>query len=311
MASLVGLAACVVLVCIGAVSQCIAQPRIKVSRAGITTQILSLGENEAWIDVTTPDGRTIGDLNAAEITVTDSVGRRAKVISVERGKLRDARSFDISFVLDNSASMFSSYDSLTKYLDTVLAGVPGDPRMTVYTFDYFDRTPTHEPTNRKAVFIASSRSTTDRDSIKAFWHFYDSIRADFTPLYDELASALWRIQETRERGDTTRIPIVILVSDGSDNASRTRVETLADLLKVSAARLFSITYRTDQDRHLAWLTSRSGGSHFNAATLPALNTALAEVRDELLSGYRIRYRFTGRKRGDKKQGLSFSTAPTR
>jgi hypothetical protein len=271
----------------------LAQPRITTSSADADIFVHEQRGNELTLSITSRSGLPIRDLTKDSIKVQLEDGGFATVLSIDTMQLRNAKAMGLSFVLDNSASIFHGYDSITKYLDTFITGIPGDVVMNAYTFDDKDRTRMHEATRRGDVFIAPFGPTTDRKAISGFWHFYDTIRSEFTPLYDQLGLALWNIQHRKDYGDTSRLNVVIVVSDGTDNASRTSIEDLLDLVLVSDVRLFVLTYRTEPDRRLSWLSNRARGSGETLDNLPELAKTLDKLRTELMTVYRVRYSYEG------------------
>jgi hypothetical protein len=97
--------------------------------------------------------------------------------------------------------------------------------------------------------------------------------------------------------------IVVVISDGVDNASRTSIEDLLDHVLVSDVRLFVLTYRSEPDRRLSWLSSRARGTSATLQSLPALATTLEELRGELMTVYRIKYAPDRSKRRDLPKSL--------
>jgi hypothetical protein len=282
-----------------------AQPRITVSRPDVDVFVHRWDEDDATVTITGRNGLPIHDLTEDDFEVWRDDGELAKIISVDTIQLRDAKALGLSFVLDNSASIFHGYDSITKYLDTFITRIPGDVLMNAYVFDDKDRSRMHEATRRGDVFIAPSGALTSRDSISRFWHFYDTIRSEFTPLYDEVGLALWNIQNRKNYGDTSRLNIVIVISDGSDNASRTSIEDLLDHVLASSIRLFVLTYRSEPDRRLTWLSNRARGTSATLESLPELSNTLEELRTELTFAYRVRFRPDPNKVGDKPKSTSW------
>jgi hypothetical protein len=154
-----------------------AQPSVSVDKPEHDVFIHDWSEDELTVTVTNREGQFIKGLNDKDFIVRDSTGV-VQVSGAEVSRITDAKSLSLSFVLDNSASIFAGYDSITKYLDGFIQSVPGDVLMGAYVFDNRDRTPMHEPTRRGQVYIASSGETESRDSISRFWHYYDSIRVN-------------------------------------------------------------------------------------------------------------------------------------
>jgi hypothetical protein len=279
-------------------STAIAQPAITVTKPNADVFIHEWDGNDATVSVTDRSGETIRGLTPADFRVVLEGVAQARIRSVALDTLRDSKAIGLSFVIDNSASIFHGYDSITKYLDRFIRKMPGDVLMSAYVFDDMDRSRMHEATKRGDVYIAPSGDTHDRDSISRFWHFYDTIRSEFTPLYDQVGLAMWNIQRRKDRGDTNRLNIVIVVSDGTDNASRTSIEDLSDLVSVSDVRLYVLTYRSEPDRRLSWLANRARGASYTLQTLEGISVALEELRTEMTMVYKIRYVPDPKKRRD-------------
>lgn len=270
-------------------STAFAQPRITVSKNDADLFIHEWSEDGATVSVTDPKGLAIRTLEAKDFTVMRD-SSPVEVIAIEQSRIINSKRISLSFVIDNSASIFSGYDSITKYLDRFIRNMPGKVLMGAYVFDNKDRTRMHEPTRRGEVYIASSGETESRDSISRFWHFYDTIRSTYTPLYDQVGVALWNIQRRKNYGEKDRLNIVIVVSDGTDNASRTSIETLSDIVGVSDVRLFVLTYRSEPDRRLSWLANRARGSSYTLDQLSQISQALDELRKEFTYVYKLKFR---------------------
>lgn len=266
-----------------------AQPKITVAREDADIFIHEWDTDGATVSITDPKGLAIRTLEAKDFTVRhDSV--LWEVTGIEQSRITNAKRMSLSFVIDNSASIFAGYDSITKYLDAFIRNIPGSVLMGAYVFDNKDRTPMHEPTRRGEVYIASSGETESRDTISRFWHFYDTIRSTYTPLYDQVGVALWNIQRRKNYGDKDRLNIVIVISDGTDNASRTSIETLDEIVGVSDVRLFVLTYRTEPDRRLSWLANRARGSGYTLDQISQISQALDELRNEFTYVYKLKFK---------------------
>lgn len=211
----------------------------------------------------------------------------------EFGEVTTASTADIAFtfILDNSGSMFSAYDSLTSYLDEFVDLIGDGMTANVIAFDNVERKPIYESVRRERMFIALSGFTEDKQEMKDFWHFYDTIRSDFTPLYDATLAGLYAIRDRRNKGDVERHEIVLVVTDGYDNVSQTRLGELEELAEAMRITLYTISYRAESDRKLAWLVSKTGGRHFDASSLQALAESLRELRKQFTASYRIVYTF--------------------
>ncbi len=266
-------------------------------------QVDSANWNDAWIEVSGRD-TSAPRLAIKDIRVTN--GRRiAEILSVDSiGAIYRSR-LALSFVLDNSASMFYSYDTLTQFCDSILDEQPKGLLGQAVTFDNTYRNPWELYTAEQSTFIAQSTKgefTEDRNALSIFWHFYDTVRTEFTPLYDAIAAAVTNIDDRRPHDTVSRSDVLLVVTDGQDNASRTSIETLETLLASSHIRLFAINYRVEDEGRLPWLASQTGGEYFLAENLRQLKHILRTIGLELTREYHLRYRFPslGPSGGEKK-----------
>ena len=245
--------------------------------------------NEAWIEV---DGarNTFKKLRAEDLIVTDDE-RVAKIISIDSIGSKFGSHLALSFMLDNSGSMFHAYDSLTRMCDSIIAGLSRGVLLQAVTFDTKARSESHLYTKRPSVFIAQTGFRDSIAPVSTFWHFFDTIRTQYTPLYDAIAAVVGNINDRRMSGDIAREDVVIVVTDGEDNASRASIEMLNDLVSTARVRLFAINFRTAEDARLLWLTHRAGGEFYTAENLHDLRALLKEIGSSLTRKYHIQYRF--------------------
>jgi len=215
----------------------------------------------------------------------------AEIVSFSEVTSESTADVAFTFILDNSGSMFSAYDSLTKYLDEFVDLIGDGMTANVITFDNVERKPNYEGVRKNRIFIALSGFTEDKQEMKDFWHFYDTIRSDFTPLYDATVSGLLAIHDRHTKGDVARHEIVMVITDGSDNISKTTLRELEELAEAMRITLFTVSYRAEPDRKLAWLVRKTGGRHYDASSLRELSESLRDLRKEFTSAYRIVYAF--------------------
>ena len=244
--------------------------------------------NEAWIEV---DGAPAGSekLTTGDLLVSDGE-RMAQILSVDSIGSKFASHLALSFMLDNSGSMFHAYDSLTRMCDSVIAGLPPGALLQAVTFDNTARSESHIYTRRSSVFIAQSGFRDSVAAISTFWHFFDTIRTQYTPLYDAIWTVIANIGDRRV-SDDTRDDIVLIVTDGQDNASRASIEMLNDFVSTAHVRFFAINFRTRADARLLWLAHHAGGEFYVADDLSDLRELLRDIRASLTRQYYVRYRF--------------------
>ncbi len=254
----------------------------------VLLQTDSANWNEGWIELSGmshDETLTANDLHVA------SGNRIAEILSIDSIEWKFRSKLALSFVLDNSGSMFHAFDSLTRMCDSVLKPLPVGAIAQAITFDNRYRGASYLYTNRSSTFIAQHEFTDSMAAMSNFWHFYDTIRTQFTPLYDAIAASVTNITERRKHGDAAHNDILIVVTDGDDNASLTRIELLEKLLSSAHLRLYAINFRTEEDNRLEWLSRKTGGAFFNASSIAELSTTMQSIGKSLTRQYHIRYRF--------------------
>jgi len=275
------------------VAVALAQPiRITLPRdPSALIQVDSANWSDAWIEVSGRD--TSQKLVPNDLHIT-SAHRVAEVLSIDSIGAKYQSRLAVSFVLDNSNSMFHSYDTLTRLCDSILNELPPGVIGQAITFDHTYRSSSYLYTAHPSTFLAQSSPNgfmESRKSLSAFWHFFDTIRTQFTPLYDAIAAAITNLDDRRLHDTLNRNDVLIIVTDGGDNASRTSIETLEELLASAHLRFFAINYRVKEEGRLAWLTQKTGGKYFKADNLAALKATLRTIGRELTRQYHIHYRF--------------------
>jgi hypothetical protein len=244
--------------------------------------------NEAWVEFS---GAYPGKkLTADDISIT-SEKRVAEILSVDSVGWKFRSRLALSFVLDNSGSMFHAFDSLTIDCDSILTLLPSGAIGQAITFDKKYRDDAHLYTSHSSTFVAQHGFTDSVAALSKFWHFYDTIRTQFTPLYDVIGAAVTNITVRREHGDDHHNDVLLVVTDGQDNASRASIELLEKLLASAHLRLFAINFRTEEDNRLEWLARKTGGNYFEASTIDDMRTLLRSIGLSLTAQYHIRYRF--------------------
>ncbi|HEY3875345.1 MAG TPA: vWA domain-containing protein [Candidatus Kapabacteria bacterium] len=247
----------------------------------------STSANEAWVEVS---GLNPPPLKAEDLTVRRG-NQRAEILSVDSVGWKFKSSLRASFVLDNSGSMFHAFDSLTKYCDTLLDSLPRGGEYQAVVFDTHYRNFRSRYTARRSTFLSQFGFTESRDTIQSFWHDYDTIRTQYTPLYDAIADAVSSINAYRRKGDTAWNDALLVVTDGADNASTLSIEALQELLANAPIKLYAINFRVEDEGRLPWLARQTGGYYYLADDLTELHTILRTIGHTITREYRVRYRF--------------------
>ena len=246
--------------------------------------------DSATIRVANSNGHTPKKLSADDFLITRQ-NDTAEIFSCTPVLSSTSGDLAITFILDNSGSMYHSYDSLTKYLDRFIDSLGDGFIANAMAFDNIERKRTFDGTERENLFIASSEFTSDKNILKSFWHFYDTIRTNLTPLYETIIKGLERISDRRKAGDSLRREIMIIVTDGVDNGSSINIEKLSSLARVMPVTLFTVNYNTEPDARLNWLAKKTRGDEFVAANLWQLQKTLDELRKDIALSYKLIFRF--------------------
>ena len=251
--------------------------------------------DSAFVQVIGKNGVSMEGLDSSDFKVNTRERGAARITKVT--PTTSASGLDLTFILDNSASMFHAYDSLTKYLDILLNGLGAQhswdksTRYSAIVFDNLPRTPRHLTTREHDLYVAPFVFTESPTAVQHFWHYYDTIRTNFTPLYDAIAEGLDPSEDLDPELDSGYKHILIVVSDGEDNASRITLNDLTGLMEHRAIRLFAVNFRSEPDMRLKWLARHSNGTYYYAENLNELRETLLSFRKSLFSGYMIHYQF--------------------
>jgi hypothetical protein len=266
------------------------QTKVQLTSSKNNVSVNSIIDDTAHVRVRTSKGHSVKKLSADDFLVTRG-NDTAEILSCTSTTSSSTSDLAITFILDNSGSMFHSYDSLTKYLDIFIDSLPSGFIANAMTFDNIERKRTYDGTRRENLFIGSSEFTDDKQLLKNFWHSYDSIRTDLTPLYEEIIKGLERIIDRRKAGDSLRHEVVIVVTDGEDNASSTSIEQLAQLASVMPITLFTVNFRSEPDGRLYWLSRKTQGDIYEAGNLKELQESLNNLRKDISYSYKLVFRF--------------------
>lgn len=252
--------------------------------------IIASTQDSAAVRVTGKNGLGIKGLNENNFVIVSSFDT-AEFVTCQEVTTETTSDLAISFIFDNSGSMFSTYDSLTTYADRFIDSLADGFIANALTFDDIDRKPSFELSRRGTMYIALTGFSSEREVLKNFWHFYDTVRSKYTPLNDALLAALEQIRYRRQKSKDERRDIVILVTDGVDNASKTTLSTLQELTEALKVTLFTISYSNEPNNRLDWLARKTGGQHFNSYYLHDLRNVLEGIRHSISSSYKLTYQF--------------------
>jgi len=218
------------------------------------------------------DGRPVTGLTANDFRVYED-GREEKIKLFQP----EDTPATVGLVLDNSGSMGRKRsDVVTAAAEFISASHPQDEMFIV---DF----------NSKAwlALPSSQPFTTDRAELRTA---LNQTRAEgTTALYDALTLAINHLND----GSKQRKAIVLL-SDGGDNASRTRLDDMLRLAQQSSATIYCIgIYDTNaNDRNpgvLKRIAKVTGGESYFPTTLADLHSVWPRIADAIRGQYTIGY----------------------
>jgi Ca-activated chloride channel family protein len=222
------------------------------------------------------DGRLVPDLPPAAFTLYDD-GRREPIALFDN---RD-RPVSIGLVVDESGSMQRKMGEVVAAAVTLARD--SNPQDEVFTVTFNDRPAAPAP---------GSLAATDLPGLEQA--LLTGKPEGQTALYDALLVALRRLESARHERR-----VLVVVSDGADNASRSTLADVLDRARRSQVTIYTIGLFDDQDydtnpRVLGRLAAQSGGRRY----LPGSPGGLVQdcrhiaraIRASYLLGYQPRQR---------------------
>jgi VWFA-related protein len=225
------------------------------------------------VTVTDRQGRLVADLSAAQFSVYDN-DRRQPITLFSN----DDTPVTVGLVLDTSASMRPKMGEVVAATSAFArSSNPADELFTLaFNDDVHDAVGDHP-------FLRASDATTLEATVSAF-------AADGrTALYDALIAGLDRLDTgTRPR------KVLILISDGGDNASQATLDQVLARARRSNAAIYTVGLFTSDDpdanpRILKSISTATGGERYLPATPGALIQTCMQIAREIRSGYTIGY----------------------
>src|SRR5204862_1706105 len=108
--------------------------------------ISSIQADTAYIRVRTTEGLAMQKLSTEDFLITRDADT-AEILSSTASTSENTYDLAFTFILDNSGSMYHSYDSLTKYLDNFIDSVAEGFVANAMAFDKVERKRTYDGTN--------------------------------------------------------------------------------------------------------------------------------------------------------------------
>jgi Ca-activated chloride channel family protein len=242
-----------------------AQPAFRTSVNLVTVQV----------SVSTKEGSRVADLAAQDFRIyEDGVLQRVALVS------RDAQPLSLCILLDSSPSMAGREVLATTAIDTLLEQLGEDDEVALIMFAWKPR-----------VVVPWTRARNLRSYSWFGWHL-----ALGTSLLDAMKEALSQVEKA-----SNPLPVILIVSDGGENTSGTRLAELVTTRRQSETAVFGLrTERapsktaTNLSRamtvdFLPDLVGDSGGTVYRARDAAGAELAAGTFLDELRTQYTVGY----------------------
>jgi VWFA-related protein len=256
--------------------------------AALTLALTMVGGMSARQETSQATFQSASDLVVLPVTVTDRDGRLIPGLTKDRFAIYDNnRPVDITFfnaedtpvtvalVVDNSGSMRQRHGEVVAAAASFARSSNPDDEMLAFVFNeqVNDALDGRQLTAADAPLLASALEAARPDGR--------------TALYDALTLALERLEHVA----ATR-KVLILISDGGDNASTATLDHVLDLARRSNVTIYTIglvdPVSTDVDAGvLKKLAELSGGARFLPASAGPLLGACREIAKEIRESYTI------------------------
>ena len=131
------------------------------------------------------------------------------------------------------------------------------------------------------------------DSPEKLAHGVSSLRADGgTAIFDTVRAACWKLSRSPDQGPTARI--LVLLSDGDDNASKSTLEQAIETAQREEVTIYTIStnnsgYARPGDRVLRDLALQTGGQSFAPNSAKEMVKAFTAIEEEMRSRYALAY----------------------
>jgi Ca-activated chloride channel homolog len=186
----------------------------------------------------------------------------------------------VGVIIDNSASMGPKIGEVVAA--TIAFAKSSHPEDELFTLSFNDRVQAHEPLKNRAFLLASD--------VAALEHAVSSLRPEGrTALYDAVMAGLDRLDE----GSRSR-KVLIVMSDGGDNASRATIDQVLERARRSGATIYTIGLFDpgDPDANpgvLKSLAQATGGARYLPRSAGPLLLACKQIARDIRSGYTIAF----------------------
>ena len=155
---------------------------------------------------------------------------------------------------------------------------------------------TLRPSDSAAIITFGLESRTVQDFTSNLQSLRDSVQAlsvgeSSTAIYDAVRSSCARLSSVPESGFARRV--LILITDGAENASRSRIEDAIDAALQSDVIVFALNtnrWQQDTDPMLEKLSKGTGGTLLHAHGAHELKAAFRKINEQLRSQYLVGYK---------------------
>jgi Ca-activated chloride channel homolog len=228
------------------------------------------------------------DMVPLTVTVTDAVLEDGVPQTVSFFA-SDEVPVDVALVMDTSSSMAPVMAMLQSAARGLVRGLHDGDRATIVDV-------------KKSISLTQPLSEDLANVARAI----DQLRpSGATAMYDGVYIALQQFQRDRRHRPSVRRQVLVVFSDGLDNASHVTADAMADLARrvdvtiytVALGQQTQLAAALDSEKPALWqaaytmraLASDAGGRTFLAATAAELPAIYEAIRQELASQYQVGY----------------------
>lgn len=208
-------------------------------------------------------------------SITEKIGK--KTIPIKDFKVRefgdkDTIPYSIMLTTDYSGSMKGVLDALKKGTELFVSLKKPDDRIGIATFsrDFTLKVPLWKD---KDIIVSKYLSTAD----EGFGYY--------SAMFDAAIQSINLLKQ-----EPPEIPrMLVLLTDGDDNASRMRVRHVVDSAKKYKVRVFTVGFGYSKDENLEALANATGGKSYKAYSKQELIKVFLDIYRSLRNYYLITY----------------------
>lgn len=222
-------------------------------------------------------GKFVAGLQRGDVQVRDDKRPPAEIMDFRNEQDLPLR---LGVLVDTSGSVNDRFNFEVRAASTFVKQVVDNPKDQVFVagFSHHMRTTQNFTNNPGEVSKGLSKLHDDQGD---------------TAVYDSIVRACKKLAESGGRQPVARV--LVLLSDGDDNASRATLKDAAEIAQAAEVTIYTVSTNPRGlnligDEALQKLAEQSGGRGLFPASRKQITKAFARIRDELRNRYAVSYR---------------------